>query len=222
MTTGKHIVRDIFCTNCNANVGWRYDLAIEQREKYKEGKFILERAKLVEQATAMSRSPSDLFDFDNNNDGGGTPAAIAATRGRAAVAMTLDDAAADLERHMLQGHTTQQQQQQGGQGQRAPITPSSRRNTRQVQQQQQQQQHGNDDGHTNMHRIWSDINSNMRLIDANLEALRNRNPINNNNRDGDTGNDRVLGMYYSNPLIQWEIAGRSRMQMEEEEGEEGE
>jgi hypothetical protein len=42
MTTGRHIVRDIACRQCNETVGWKYDKAFEQSEKYKEGKFILE------------------------------------------------------------------------------------------------------------------------------------------------------------------------------------
>ena len=43
MTTGKHIVRDIFCQRCISTiVGWKYDKAFEPSEKYKEGKYILE------------------------------------------------------------------------------------------------------------------------------------------------------------------------------------
>jgi len=42
MTTGRHIVRDIACRQCNETVGWKYDKAFEASEKYKEGKFILE------------------------------------------------------------------------------------------------------------------------------------------------------------------------------------
>lgn len=42
MTTGKHIVRDIACRQCNETVGWKYDKAYEASEKYKEGKYILE------------------------------------------------------------------------------------------------------------------------------------------------------------------------------------
>lgn len=42
MTTGRHVVRDINCKQCNETVGWKYDKAYEQTEKYKEGKYILE------------------------------------------------------------------------------------------------------------------------------------------------------------------------------------
>jgi hypothetical protein len=42
MTTGRHIVRDIYCRQCKEVVGWKYDRAFEAGEKYKEGKYILE------------------------------------------------------------------------------------------------------------------------------------------------------------------------------------
>lgn len=48
MTTGRHIVRDISCRQCNETVGWKYDKAFEQAEKYKEGKYILEAELLVQ------------------------------------------------------------------------------------------------------------------------------------------------------------------------------
>jgi len=63
MTTGLHIVRDVFCLKCKTQVGWKYvsfdrfpdprlcvpltivqDKAYSDQQKYKEGKFILERA----------------------------------------------------------------------------------------------------------------------------------------------------------------------------------
>ncbi|EPQ28899.1 uncharacterized protein PFL1_03700 [Pseudozyma flocculosa PF-1] len=43
MTTGLHTVRDIYCVKCHTVLGWRYDKAYVTGEKYKEGKFILEK-----------------------------------------------------------------------------------------------------------------------------------------------------------------------------------
>jgi len=48
MTTGVHVVRDIYCCKCSAVLGWKYDKAYESGQKYKEGKFILERNLLVD------------------------------------------------------------------------------------------------------------------------------------------------------------------------------
>ncbi|KAK4051276.1 hypothetical protein OIO90_004757 [Microbotryomycetes sp. JL221] len=48
MTTGLHTVRDISCAKCGQVLGWRYDKAYELSQKYKEGKFILEKALTVE------------------------------------------------------------------------------------------------------------------------------------------------------------------------------
>uniref|UniRef100_R7W3G2 Uncharacterized protein n=1 Tax=Aegilops tauschii TaxID=37682 RepID=R7W3G2_AEGTA len=66
MTTGLHTVRDIFCVACGAILGWKYVCnmnlypyssfqcpsligfvsAFEKDQRYKEGKFILERCKI--------------------------------------------------------------------------------------------------------------------------------------------------------------------------------
>ncbi|TPX33404.1 hypothetical protein SmJEL517_g03688 [Synchytrium microbalum] len=48
MTTGMHTVRDIYCTKCGQLLGWRYVKAAEEDQKYKERKFILERALVQE------------------------------------------------------------------------------------------------------------------------------------------------------------------------------
>ncbi|GAB5591795.1 hypothetical protein Unana1_06695 [Umbelopsis nana] len=53
MITGLHTVRDISCSKCKTTVGWTYIKAFEESQKYKEGKFILEKAlleKLIEVA----------------------------------------------------------------------------------------------------------------------------------------------------------------------------
>ncbi|KAF9520528.1 hypothetical protein BS47DRAFT_1286992 [Hydnum rufescens UP504] len=43
MTTGLHTVRDIYCVKCGTTLGWKYDKAHVEAQKYKEGKYILER-----------------------------------------------------------------------------------------------------------------------------------------------------------------------------------
>ncbi|XP_057476456.1 protein yippee-like [Actinidia eriantha] len=43
MMTGMHTVVDIYCVGCGSLVGWKYEAAVEKNQKYKEGKFILER-----------------------------------------------------------------------------------------------------------------------------------------------------------------------------------
>uniref|UniRef100_A0ACD6A6L5 Uncharacterized protein n=1 Tax=Avena sativa TaxID=4498 RepID=A0ACD6A6L5_AVESA len=46
MMTGMHTVSDIFCVGCGSIVGWKYESAHEKSQRYKEGKFILERFKV--------------------------------------------------------------------------------------------------------------------------------------------------------------------------------
>ncbi|CAA7406423.1 unnamed protein product [Spirodela intermedia] len=47
MMTGMHTVADVFCVGCGSVVGWVYVLAHEKSQKYKEGKFVLERFKVL-------------------------------------------------------------------------------------------------------------------------------------------------------------------------------
>ncbi|TPX64148.1 hypothetical protein SpCBS45565_g06103 [Spizellomyces sp. 'palustris'] len=48
MTTGLHTVKDIYCTYCQTVVGWVLEKAYEDSQKYKEGKYILERQLMCE------------------------------------------------------------------------------------------------------------------------------------------------------------------------------
>ncbi|KAK4479150.1 hypothetical protein RD792_014661 [Penstemon davidsonii] len=47
MITGVHTVVDIFCVGCGSILGWKYEAAHDKSQKYKEGKFILERFKVL-------------------------------------------------------------------------------------------------------------------------------------------------------------------------------
>lgn len=46
LMTGLHSVCDIFCKRCKNMVGWTYARAYEASQKYKEGKFIIEKINL--------------------------------------------------------------------------------------------------------------------------------------------------------------------------------
>ncbi|KAL8134653.1 hypothetical protein AgCh_009616 [Apium graveolens] len=47
LMTGLHTVADISCADCCEVLGWKYERAYEPSQKYKEGKFILEKSKIV-------------------------------------------------------------------------------------------------------------------------------------------------------------------------------
>ncbi|XP_059442861.1 protein yippee-like At5g53940 isoform X2 [Corylus avellana] len=49
MLSGLHTVADIFCCCCGQIVGWKYEAAHERSQKYKEGKFVLERGRIVDE-----------------------------------------------------------------------------------------------------------------------------------------------------------------------------
>ncbi|KAK9150207.1 hypothetical protein Syun_008516 [Stephania yunnanensis] len=48
MLSGMHTVADIFCCCCGQIVGWKYEMAHDKTQKYKEGKIVLERGRIVD------------------------------------------------------------------------------------------------------------------------------------------------------------------------------
>jgi hypothetical protein len=57
MLTGRHWVRDVSCKRCNNKLGWMYELASEDDQRYKEARVILEKA-LVREKDGIQE---DLF-----------------------------------------------------------------------------------------------------------------------------------------------------------------
>ncbi|KAI0675393.1 yippee-domain-containing protein [Trametes maxima] len=49
LLTGVHTVADVYCMGCNDRMGWYYHKASDHTQKYKEGKYLLEREKLVKE-----------------------------------------------------------------------------------------------------------------------------------------------------------------------------
>lgn len=49
LRTGLHTVGDISCADCHEVLGWKYERAYEASQKYKEGKFIFEKVKIVKE-----------------------------------------------------------------------------------------------------------------------------------------------------------------------------
>ena len=59
MLTGRHIVRDVSCKSCNVKLGWIYEFATEDNQRYKEGRVILERALVNEHDGLEEYVPTD-------------------------------------------------------------------------------------------------------------------------------------------------------------------
>eukprot|EP01024_Parvocaulis_polyphysoides_P015284 TRINITY_DN1665_c0_g2_i1.p5 TRINITY_DN1665_c0_g2~~TRINITY_DN1665_c0_g2_i1.p5 ORF type:complete len:139 (-),score=3.70 TRINITY_DN1665_c0_g2_i1:697-1113(-) len=60
MTTGWHVVADIYCCSCGVNVGWKYLEAEKPDQQYKIGKMILERKRL-EKRNAVNQEPTQCL-----------------------------------------------------------------------------------------------------------------------------------------------------------------
>ncbi|XP_057531242.1 protein yippee-like At5g53940 [Amaranthus tricolor] len=48
MLSGMHTVADVYCCSCGQIVGWKYEAAHEKSQKYKEGKYVLERGRIID------------------------------------------------------------------------------------------------------------------------------------------------------------------------------
>ena len=57
-------VRDVACKSCECKLGWMYEFATEENQRYKEGRVILERA-LVTESDGMEDRPSFNNDLSN-------------------------------------------------------------------------------------------------------------------------------------------------------------
>ncbi|TFL04568.1 hypothetical protein BDV98DRAFT_524744 [Pterulicium gracile] len=49
LMTGVHSVADVYCLGCNERIGWFYHKAADVSQKYKEGKYLLEKERLVKE-----------------------------------------------------------------------------------------------------------------------------------------------------------------------------
>lgn len=59
MLTGRHMVRDVSCKNCDTKLGWIYEFATEENQRYKEGRVILERALVTESDGIEEHIPNE-------------------------------------------------------------------------------------------------------------------------------------------------------------------
>ncbi|KAF8345520.1 Yippee/Mis18, partial [Amanita rubescens] len=49
LLTGVHTVADVFCVGCGDRIGWYYHKAADFSQRYKEGKYLLEKERLVKE-----------------------------------------------------------------------------------------------------------------------------------------------------------------------------
>eukprot|EP00386_Alphamonas_edax_P008402 GDKI01027567.1.p1 GENE.GDKI01027567.1~~GDKI01027567.1.p1 ORF type:complete len:160 (-),score=50.35 GDKI01027567.1:531-1010(-) len=72
MTTGLHTIVDCYCNDCGNNLGWRYVEAYESSQKYKKGRYILERALITPIDTlAAERAAANAAGVGEVSESGG-------------------------------------------------------------------------------------------------------------------------------------------------------
>ncbi|KAL2344079.1 hypothetical protein Fmac_005364 [Flemingia macrophylla] len=67
MMSGLHTVEDIFCCRCGQILGWKYVLAHEKDETYKEGKFVLERWRIADNVEEELNLDAQAGSSDTDN-----------------------------------------------------------------------------------------------------------------------------------------------------------
>lgn len=65
LNTGSHSVADIFCSNCDKNLGWKYEKAFVEAQKYKEGKYLIELEHVVRENRHLELDKGEIF-FNRN------------------------------------------------------------------------------------------------------------------------------------------------------------
>lgn len=68
LITGQHLVADIYCSRCETRIGWRYEKAYDESQKYKEGKFVIELYHVVRENRHLELDESDKFFGQRLND----------------------------------------------------------------------------------------------------------------------------------------------------------
>lgn len=61
LNTGSHAVADIFCETCRKTLGWKYEKAYVEAQKYKEGKYIIELAHVVRENRHLEFDKGEMF-----------------------------------------------------------------------------------------------------------------------------------------------------------------
>ncbi|PWA44954.1 yippee family putative zinc-binding protein [Artemisia annua] len=49
LITGRFVVADVSCRNCGEVLGWKYLKAFEDSQRYKIGRFIIEKSKILKE-----------------------------------------------------------------------------------------------------------------------------------------------------------------------------
>ena len=65
LVTGAHTVSDISCAFCGSVIGWKYDSAEEETQRYKVGKYILETKKVF---SSLCWENDDVVELDGHGD----------------------------------------------------------------------------------------------------------------------------------------------------------
>lgn len=61
LITGSHLVSDIRCSRCKTTLGWKYEKAYVESQKYKEGKYVIELVHVIRESRHLELDESEIF-----------------------------------------------------------------------------------------------------------------------------------------------------------------
>ena len=62
------VVADIYCNACDTRLGWKYIDAFEESQKYKEGKYILEKAMILKDTEIRQQKAEALMRLQSQQE----------------------------------------------------------------------------------------------------------------------------------------------------------
>ncbi|KAL5700203.1 hypothetical protein ACHQM5_025680 [Ranunculus cassubicifolius] len=60
LISGLHAVKDIYCCSCQQLLGWKYEKAYEEDQMYKEGMYVLEMQRIIEDGEEEEDDDDDI------------------------------------------------------------------------------------------------------------------------------------------------------------------
>ena len=64
----RQVVADIYCNACDTRLGWKYIDAFEESQKYKEGKYILEKAMILKDTEIRQQKAEALMRLQSQHE----------------------------------------------------------------------------------------------------------------------------------------------------------
>ena len=105
---------DIYCNACDTRLGWKYVEAFEESQKYKEGRFILEKAMIIKEEELRRRHAEEAARLARRQGAEGAGEAGEAGEAEEAEEAEVTDSDAERRERESQGEAEAEEAHDGG------------------------------------------------------------------------------------------------------------